>query len=138
MKNTITVFNSKVVEVLSLEITIPIEDNINNEQEDIVFNTDSKELIYIAINASLLKPLMSTKQWEKILLGALAKDPSLKDIHKANFINWRFWHIKFSVKNYKLCSKSDAEYFIHNQKDKLFREICSNQDEITIANQAIL
>ena len=126
------------MEVLSLEITIPIENNVSNEQEDIVFNTDCKELIYIAINASFLKPLLSAKQWEKMLLCALAKDPSLKDIHKANFINWSFWQIKFTVRNYKLCSKSDAEYFIHNQKDKLFREICSNDDELTIAKLAIL
>jgi len=112
----LTVSNKKVVRVIEVAVTIPIE---STDEERIEFTTSNSHIIYLAINQHLLRKEYSYDEWEKNLFIAISSCKELTNIQKSQFDRWMTMFISFSFKYDEKVNKKEKDLFIYQKIEQL-------------------
>ncbi|MEK9780450.1 MAG: hypothetical protein VW946_05625 [Gammaproteobacteria bacterium] len=111
-----TIRDSKVVQVLSAEVTIPF---IKGEQA-LRFETKSPEAIFFSIYYPKLNEEYKQPDLMKIIHNIVQSSGEVSQVQMHTFFQWNYWFIDFSPCKWRTCSEAESNFFHTNMQDLLY------------------
>ena len=122
----ITVYKNQYVKVQSVKITVPLV--FGDEEEEVKFTTNNRELIHLFINRH---PIFSNSDYNQCvnkLVEIIIRDIHLSDKQKCMFECWNAFGISLLMGDWIACSKGEADNYKYTQTEKLFEYLNGNKD----------
>jgi|TARA_B110000881_G_C18578151_1_gene519953 hypothetical protein len=122
----ITVYKNQYVKVQSVKITVPLV--FGDEEEEVKFTTNNRELIHLFINRH---PIFSNSDYNQCvnkLVKIIIRDIHLSDKQKCMFECWNAFGISLLMGDWIACSKGEADNYKYTQTEKLFEYLNGNKD----------
>lgn len=114
----ITIRNSKVIQVLSAEVTIPF---IKSE-EKLKFKTNNPEAIFLSIYYQKISEEYGQSELIKIVHDIVRSSPEVSQVQLHTFFQWFYWGIEFNPCEWRMCSQSESDFF-HTNMNYLFYDV---------------
>lgn len=127
----VTVYKNQYVKVQSVKITVPLI--FGDEEEEVKFTTNNRELIHLFINRH---PIFSNSDYNQCvnkLVEIIIRDIHLSDKQKCMFESWNAFGISLLIGDWVACSKGEEDNYKYTQTEKLF-EYLNGKTDMTAKN----
>ena len=122
----VTVYKNQYVKVQSVKITVPLI--FGDEEEEVKFTTNNRELIHLFINRH---PIFSNSDYNQCvnkLVEIIIRDIHLSDKQKCMFESWNAFGISLLIGDWVACSKGEEDNYKYVQAEKLFEHLNGRTD----------
>lgn len=121
---TFTVVKNQIAKVTEISITLPVY----GDGDEIVFNSNNSELIYLFIHEVAIKQGLSMDQWDDMLLEIITKEKNIKSNDVLRFEDYAFYRASYLVKKFVPCRPEEAKKYQFDQREHLVEKKRGSKD----------
>tara|TARA_B100001063_G_C16749000_1_gene549156 strand:+ start:1435 stop:1905 length:471 start_codon:yes stop_codon:yes gene_type:complete len=120
--SNIRTYKKRIVRVLEIEITIPIE-----SADPIIFTSNNNQLIFLCIHQTAIRTSAGVQYWEREFLKAISKDSNLQIEELCEFERMCMFSFSYEIRKTSNCKKNVKDNYIFCQKELLKDTISSDR-----------